>query len=162
MNKKKQSFDYFKEWINMYTYDDYDYDVIDESALDMAMDMSDRYGVAIEDAYDFACDALEGSLKDPRKRQLREENREKIARRAWDSQVGGYRKSSDKTADYITDKWDNAKSDSERNRLENIERKHLTMRAKNTGYATGGGSYADAKCRADNVRNSSFRDPRRR
>ena len=67
-----------------YYEDDYDYDedVINESALDMAMDMSDRYGVAIEDAYDFACDAMEGSLKDPRKRELRETGRLQIASNA--------------------------------------------------------------------------------
>ena len=70
----------------MYTYDDYyDYeeDVINESALDMAVDMSDRYGIAVEDAYAFACDALEGSLKDPRKRTLREENRITTAKNAF-------------------------------------------------------------------------------
>ena len=76
----------------MYTYDDYD--VINESALDMAMDMSDRYGVAIEDAYDFMCDAMEGSLKDPRKRTLREIGRREIAnaasRNARDAQTDAY------------------------------------------------------------------------
>ena len=67
-----------------YYEDDYGYDedVINESALDMAMDMSDRYGVAIEDAYDFAEYAMEGSLKDPRKRTLREIGRTEAARRA--------------------------------------------------------------------------------
>ena len=60
----------------MYDYNEYEDDeVINESALDMAIDMSDRYGVAIEDAYDFACDAMEGSLKDPKKRTLREVGR---------------------------------------------------------------------------------------
>ena len=69
----------------MYDYEEYeDGEVINESALDMAMDMSDRYGIAIEDAYDFACDAMEGSLKDPHKRELRERNRFKIACDAHD------------------------------------------------------------------------------
>ena len=67
----------------MYDYEEYyEEDVINESALDMAMDMSDRYGVAIEDAYDFACDAMEGSLKDPRKRVLREWGRIETAKNA--------------------------------------------------------------------------------
>ena len=43
----------------MYTYDDYDEEVINESALDMAIDMSDRYGVAVEDAYDFALEKVD-------------------------------------------------------------------------------------------------------
>ena len=68
----------------MYTYDDYYEDeVINESALDMAVDMSDRYGIAVEDAYTFACDAMEGSLKDPRKRDLREKGRTEIAKQAY-------------------------------------------------------------------------------
>ena len=49
------------------------------NVLDMAVDMSDRYGIAVEDAYAFACDAMEGSLKDPDKRRLRELGRGSIS-----------------------------------------------------------------------------------
>ena len=85
----------------MYTYDDYYYDeeVINESALDMAIDMSDRYGVAVEDAYEFVCDAMEGSLKDPRKRELRERGRLQIAKSAYN----GNNASLDDKTEYMGD-----------------------------------------------------------
>ena len=41
------------------SYYDYDYDEANEEAIDIALDMADRYGFALEDAYRFALEKVD-------------------------------------------------------------------------------------------------------
>lgn len=64
------------------------YDDANEEALDMAVDMADRYGVAVEDAYMFA---LESKRYTPEMKNLREDGRYEAARLAHSEAGNRYR-----------------------------------------------------------------------